>query len=144
MTDVHNQQTRSYNMSRIKGRDTKPEMLVRKTLFSNGFRYRLHVKKLSGKPDIVLPKLKTVIFVHGCYWHGHENCRYFVLPKTRTDWWLEKINGNKIRDEKNRKNLMRDGWKIITVFECELKKERRMKTLSAIIRKLNKITEKLK
>ena len=144
MTDVHDQKTRSYNMSRIKGKDTKPEMLVRRTLFSNGFRYRLHVKKLPGKPDIVLPKLKTVIFVHGCYWHGHENCRYFVLPKTRTDWWLTKINGNKFRDEKNKKELTCKGWKIITVFECELKKEKRVKTLAAIIRKLNNITEKLK
>ena len=131
-------------MSRIKGQDTKPEMLVRRALFSNGFRYRLHVRNLPGKPDIVLPKLKTVIFVHGCYWHGHENCRYFILPKTRTEWWQEKINGNKLRDEKNRKMLIRDGWKIITVFECALKKEKRMKTLSTIIRKLNKITEKLK
>jgi DNA mismatch endonuclease (patch repair protein) len=130
-------------MSRIRGKDTKPEILVRKTLFSNGFRYRLHVKKLPGKPDIVLPKLKTVIFVHGCYWHGHENCRYFALPKTRTDWWRNKINGNKLRDEENRKILIRNGWKIITVFECELKKEKRKNTLSAIIRKLNRLTKKL-
>jgi len=143
MADVHDQKTRSYNMSRIKSKDTKPEMLVRRTLFSNGFRYRLHVKKLPGKPDIVFPKLKTVIFVHGCYWHGHKNCRYFILPKTRTDWWLNKINGNKLRDEENRKSLIRSGWKVITVFECELRKEKRTKTLSAIIRKLNRIAEKL-
>ena len=143
MADVHDPKTRSYNMSRIKGKDTKPEMLVRRTLFSNGIRYRLHVKTMPGRPDIVLPKLKTIIFVHGCYWHGHENCRYFILPKTRTDWWLNKINGNKLRDEKNRKILIRSGWKIITVFECELRKEKRTKTLSAIIRKLNRIAEKL-
>jgi DNA mismatch endonuclease (patch repair protein) len=85
MADVHNKETRSYNMSRIKGKNTKPEMLVRKFLHANGFRYRLHVKNLPGKPDIVLPKYKTVIFIHGCFWHGHENCKYFVVPKTRTE-----------------------------------------------------------
>jgi len=89
MTDVHNRQTRSYNMSQIKGKNTKPEIMVRKFLFANGFRYRLHDKKLPGKPDIVLPKYKTVIFVNGCFWHGHEGCRYFVVPKTKTEWWLK-------------------------------------------------------
>ena len=79
---------------------TRPEMLVRKFLFSKGFRYRVHVKTLPGKPDIVLPKYKTVIFVHGCFWHGHEGCKYFVVPKTRTDWWLNKINTNKANDLK--------------------------------------------
>src|SRR3990172_2774500 len=101
MADVHNKKTRSYNMSQIKGKDTKPEILVRKFLFANGFRFRLHDKKLSGKPDIVLPKYKSVIFVHGCFWHGHENCKYFVVPKTRTKWWLKKIKGNKKKDLKN-------------------------------------------
>jgi len=91
MTDVHDKQTRSYNMSQIKGKNTKPEMLVRRFLFSKGFRYRLHVKDLPGKPDLVLPKYKTVIFINGCFWHGHEGCRYFVIPKTRTEWWLHKI-----------------------------------------------------
>jgi len=90
MADVHDKLTRSYNMSRIKSKDTKPEMLVRKFLFSKGFRYRLHVKNLPGKPDIVLPKYRTVIFVNGCFWHGHENCKYFVIPKTRTNRWKEK------------------------------------------------------
>ena len=108
-------------MSRIKGKDTKPEMLVRKYLFSKGFRYKLHDNKLYGKPDLVLPKLKTVIFIHGCYWHGHDNCRYFVIPKTRTDWWLDKIGKNKIRDNDNLLKLKNEGWKVITVFECELK-----------------------
>ncbi len=100
MADVHDIKTRSYNMSRIKGKNTKPEMLVRKFLHANGFRYRLHVKNLPGKPDIVLPKYKTVIFVHGCFWHGHEHCKYFVVPKTRTDWWLNKINSNITNDAK--------------------------------------------
>ncbi|MBS4058867.1 MAG: DNA mismatch endonuclease Vsr [Bacteroidetes bacterium] len=90
--DVHNPETRSYNMSRIKGKNTLPEMIVRKFLFSKGFRYKLHDKNLPGKPDIVLPKYKTVIFIHGCFWHGHEGCQYFVIPKTRTEWWLNKIN----------------------------------------------------
>ncbi len=87
-------------MSRIKGKNTKPEMLVRKFLHANGFRYRLHVKNLPGKPDIVLPKYKSVIFVHGGFWHGHEHCKYFVVPKTRTDWWLNKINSNITNDAK--------------------------------------------
>ncbi len=100
MADVHDKITRSFNMSRIKGKDTKPEMLVRKFLHANGFRYRLHVKNLPGKPDIVLPKYKTVIFVHGCFWHGHEHCEYFVVPKTRTDWWLNKIHSNITNDAK--------------------------------------------
>lgn len=85
-------------MSRIKGKDTKPEMLVRKFLFSNGLRYRLHDKKLPGKPDLVLTKYRIVIFVHGCFWHGHNGCKYYVIPKTRTKWWKEKIDGNIERD----------------------------------------------
>ena len=94
MADVHSKEQRSYNMSQIKGKNTKPEMLVRKFLFSKGFRYRLHIKDLPGKPDIVLPKYKTVIFIHGCFWHGHEGCKYSSIPKTRTEWWTEKINKN--------------------------------------------------
>ena len=94
MTDVHDKSTRSYNMSCIRNKDTRPEILVRKFLFANGFRYRLNDKKLPGKPDIVLPKYRTVIFVNGCFWHGHENCKYFKLPATRTEWWKEKIEGN--------------------------------------------------
>jgi len=98
MADVHEPEIRSYNMSRIKGKDTKPEMLVRKFLFSNGLRYRLHDKKLPGKPDLVLTKYRIVIFVHGCFWHGHNGCKYYVIPKTRTKWWKEKIDGNIERD----------------------------------------------
>ncbi len=96
MADVHSKETRSYNMSQIKSRNTKPEMLVKKFLHAHGFRYRLHVKDLPGKPDLVLPKYKTVIFIHGCFWHGHENCKYFVVPKTRTEWWLTKIDPIKL------------------------------------------------
>jgi len=94
MTDVHDSKTRSYNMSQIKGQNTKPEIKVRKFLFSKGLRFRLHNKKLSGKPDIVLPKYKSVIFVHGCFWHGHKDCKYFVVPQTRTDFLMNKINVN--------------------------------------------------
>lgn len=125
-------------MSRIKGKNTRPEMLVRKFLHSNGFRYRLHVKDLPGKPDIVLPKYRTVIFVHGCFWHGHEGCRYFVVPKTRTDWWLNKINGNVFNDTKAIKLLKKERWKIITLWECDLKPAKMTKTLSSLLRKLNK------
>jgi DNA mismatch endonuclease, patch repair protein len=116
MADVHNKATRSYNMSMIKGKNTKPEMLVRKFLHANGYRYKLHDKKLPGKPDIVLPKYRTVIFVHGCFWHGHENCKYYVVPKTRTQWWTDKINRNRANDEKAIKALKKDGWKIICVW----------------------------
>jgi DNA mismatch endonuclease, patch repair protein len=137
MADVHDKQTRSYNMSRIKGKNTKPEILVRKYLFTKGYRYKLHDKKLPGKPDIVLPKYKTVIFVHGCFWHGHENCRYFVLPKTRAVWWLNKIMGNKQKDGENFSLLLESGWKIITIFECELKKDKINQTLIHLYHELH-------
>lgn len=108
-------------MSRIRGKDTKPEMLVRKFLFSKGFRFRVNDKRLPGKPDIVLPKYKTVIFVHGCFWHGHEGCRYFVVPKTRTEWWLEKIGKNKANDVKKATALKEEGWRVFEIWECRLK-----------------------
>ena len=136
MADVHNKATRSYNMSRIKGKNTKPEMLVRKFLHANGYRYKLHDKKLPGKPDIVLPKYRTVVFVHGCFWHGHNNCKYFVVPKTNTQWWIDKINGNKANDEKAIKVLKKDGWKIITVWECELKPAKVEKTLATLLKRI--------
>ena len=117
-------------MSRIRGKDTKPEMLVRKFLHANGFRYRLHVKNLPGRPDIVLPKYKTVIFVHGCFWHGHGHCKYYVIPKTKTEWWLNKINGNIANDEKAILALQNEGWKVITLWECGLKTQKLLKTLA--------------
>ncbi len=137
MTDVHDKATRSYNMSRIKGKNTKPEILLRKFLFSKGFRYRLNDKNLPGKPDIVLPKYKTVIFVNGCFWHGHEGCRYFVVPKTRTDWWMEKIQGNKQKDSENFLRLTQLGWKIVTIFECELKRVKLNITLDKLLDELH-------
>jgi len=133
MADVHDAQTRSYNMSRIKGKNTKPEIMVRKFLFAKGFRYRLHEKKLPGKPDIVLPKYKTAIFVNGCFWHGHEGCKYFVIPKTRTYWWVNKIVQNKHLDSDNYVKLTDLGWKVITIFECRLKKDFREGTLNELI-----------
>ena len=123
-------------MSRIKGKDTAPEMLVRRYLHSLGYRYTLHNKKLPGKPDIVLPKYKTVIFVNGCFWHGHENCKYYVVPKTRTDWWQNKIEGNKKNDEKTQKILKKEGWKIINIWGCDLKKLKLEKTLKKLSIKL--------
>ena len=98
-----------FGMSRIKAKNTKPEMLVRHFLHAQGFRYKLHDKKLPGKPDIVLPKYKTAIFIHGCFWHGHKNCRYFVVPKTRTEWWLNKINTNIANDAKACKSFEERG-----------------------------------
>ncbi len=105
MADVHSKATRSYNISRIKSKDTKPEMLVRRWLHAQGFRYKLRDNKLPGKPDLVLPKYKTAIFVDGCFWHGHTDCKYFVVPKTRTKCWLNKINGNKPNDKKSGKDF---------------------------------------
>ena len=136
MADVHDKKTRSYNMSRIRSANTKPEMLVRKFLHANGFRYKLHDKTLAGKPDIVLPKYKTVIFIHGCFWHGHANCKYYVVPKTTTEWWLNKINKNSANDAKAINILKKEGWKIITVWECDLKVAKIEKTLKTLIKKI--------
>jgi DNA mismatch endonuclease (patch repair protein) len=133
MADVHEPEVRSYNMSRIKGKNTKPELIVRKFLFSKGFRYRIHDKRLPGQPDIVLPKYKTVVFIHGCFWHGHEGCKYFVVPKTRTEWWVNKINGNILKDNKSLTHLEAGGWKVITIFECQLKREKLLTTLNHLL-----------
>lgn len=116
-------------MSQIKGKNTKPEILVRRYFHSKGLRFKLHDKKLAGKPDMVFPKYNTVIHIHGCFWHGHKGCRYFVMPKTRTEFWLNKINNNKKRDSKNILALKKDKWKIITIWECELQRDKRETTL---------------
>ncbi|WP_163380680.1 very short patch repair endonuclease [Cyclobacterium sp. SYSU L10401] len=136
MADVHEPEIRSYNMSRIKGKDTKPEMLVRKFLHAHGFRYKLHDKKLPGKPDIVLPKYNSIVLVHGCFWHGHEGCKYYVVPKTRTQWWLDKIAVNKRKDQENEKKLNASGWNVFIVFECELKSGNQQETLMNLIKKI--------
>ena len=137
--DVHDKATRSYNMSCIKGKGTKPEEIVRKYLFSQGFRYRKNDKRLPGTPDIVLPKYKTVIFVNGCFWHGHEGCKYFVVPKTSSEFWLNKINRNQERDKEVKKELAKMGWHSITIWECELKPSNKDKTLESLLYTLNKI-----
>ena len=122
--DVHSKEVRSYNMSRIKGKDTKPEETVRKYLFSQGFRYRKNDKKLPGTPDIVLPKYKTVIFVNGCFWHGHEGCKYFVWPKNNAEFWHKKIRDNVLRDQRKVQALDLLGWKVIVVWECKIKSDK--------------------
>ncbi|NLF84439.1 MAG: DNA mismatch endonuclease Vsr [Candidatus Gastranaerophilales bacterium] len=119
--DVHTKEQRSRNMSAIKAKNTKPEIAVRKILFSMGYRYRLQSKDLPGKPDIVLPKYKTVIFVHGCFWHQHQDCKYAVMPESNRDFWKNKLKGNIKRDKENLKKLQELGWKVITVWECQLK-----------------------
>lgn len=134
--DRHSKEIRSYNMSRIRAVETKPEDTVRKYLFSRGLRYRKNVKTLPGKPDIVLPKYKTVIFVNGCFWHGHSNCRYFVMPKTNTEFWQEKITANIARDNRVIENLSAQGWEVLTVWECELKKPIREETLCSLYKRI--------
>ena len=137
--DVHNKETRSYNMSRIKGSKTKPEEIIAKYLFSQGFRYRRNVKKLPGTPDIVLKKYKTVIFVNGCFWHMHEGCKYFVWPKDNSEFWKNKLLTNKERDEKEKKEIEELGWKVIVVWECQLKKAERERTLNWLVEKIREV-----
>lgn len=130
--DVHSKETRSYNMSRIRATQTKPEEIVAKYLFSQGFRYRRNVKTLPGTPDIVLKKYRTVIFVNGCFWHMHENCKYFVWPDNNAKFWREKLLKNRERDEKNQAELKRMGWKVLVVWECQLRKADRAQTLNRL------------
>ncbi|GAB5440270.1 MAG: very short patch repair endonuclease [Fuerstiella sp.] len=118
MADVHSAAQRSYNMSRIRGKDTKPELLVRSVVHRMGYRFRLHRTDLPGKPDLVLPKHRKIIFVHGCYWHMHR-CRYGrVVPKTNTEFWQQKRQSNVQRDRRNLKQLRKDGWRVLVVWEC--------------------------
>ena len=132
MADVHSPETRSYNMSRIRGKDTKPEELVRKYLFSKGLRYRKNVKDLPGSPDIVLSKYRTCLFVNGCFWHKHEGCKYFVWPKNNAEFWKAKINGNVARDRRQQQALIAMGWNVLVIWECELKADVRDETLAKI------------
>ena len=133
MADIFSEEKRSYVMSRIKSKDTKPEMIVRKYLHAQGFRYGLHNKRLPGKPDLVLKKYKTCIFVNGCFWHGHKQCKTGTrLPKTRTEWWREKINKNRKRDIQKITELLGLGWCVITVWECDLKVKKRVGTLEKL------------
>ena len=137
MADLHTKEQRSYNMSRIKGKNTKPEMVVRRFLHAEGFRYRLHDPNLPGKPDIVLPKYKTVIFVHGCFWHGHRGCKLNRLPKKNIGYWLPKIQGNSERDKKHLKKLRSLSYRVIIVWECELTATNLSKTLNSLIISIN-------
>lgn len=132
MADVHSPETRSFNMSQIKGKNTKPEELVRRYLFSQGFRYRKNVSTLPGKPDIVLPKYKTCIFVNGCFWHKHEGCKYFVWPKNNAEFWKKKITGNVERDLRQQNELRLLGWNVVVIWECELKKDRFNETMASV------------
>ena len=122
MTDTLTQKRRSWNMSRIKGKDTNPELLLRSLLHKKGFRFRIHDKRLPGKPDIVLPRYRTVILVHGCFWHRHSGCRYAYTPKSRQEFWLKKFEDTIQRDNEQAALLKSNGWGIVVVWECELKK----------------------
>lgn len=141
MADVFTPEKRSEVMSKIRGKNTRPEEIVRKWLFNNGFRYRKNVTALPGKPDLVLPKYGAVVFVHGCFWHGHAGCKYFVVPKTRTEWWLAKINRNIEKDEESRATLAATGWRVFVVWECEISRkadiETRLCELAAELRSLD-------
>lgn len=142
MADIKTKESRSYNMSRIAGKDTKPEELVRKYLFSKGFRYRKNVRKLPGTPDVVLPKYRTVIFVNGCFWHGHEGCKYFVWPKNNAEFWRQKIETNISRDQRKEAQLRDMGWNVMIVWECELRPPKRQATLERLESQLRQILEK--
>lgn len=120
MVDVVDRKTRSRMMSGIKGKNTKPELIVRKALFAKGFRYRLHDKHLPGKPDLVFPRYKAVIFINGCFWHLHD-CHLFKWPSSNVEFWREKIEGNKAIDSRNSEALLESGWRILTIWECALK-----------------------
>lgn len=139
MADVHSPKTRSYNMSRIRSKDTKPEEIVRKYLFSKGFRYRKNDARFPGKPDIVLPKYKTVIFVNGCFWHKHEGCKYFVWPENNADFWKEKISANVERDQTIYRQLHQLGWNVLVIWECELKQKNRDDSLSKLVADIREI-----
>ncbi|RHR56393.1 DNA mismatch endonuclease Vsr [Clostridium sp. AF18-27] len=134
--DVHDKKTRSYNMSRICGKDTKPEEIVCKYLFSKGFRYRKNDKRLPGKPDIVLPKYKTVVFVNGCFWHKHEDCKYFVWPKSNPEFWKDKIERTVERDKEKIAELIASGWHVFVIWECQLKPVVRETTLQGLCKEI--------
>ena len=135
--DKLTKERRSWNMSRVRAKNTKPEVYVRSMLHRMGYRFRIHQKGLPGKPDIILPKYHTVVFVHGCFWHGHEGCKDFAPPKTRTGWWLNKINGNKKRDIDNVTQLKNLGWKVIIVWECELTPDKIGDSIQSIVNRLS-------
>lgn len=132
MSDTLTPQQRHNCMSNIRSVSTKPEVKLRKELWRKGFRYRKNDKRLPGSPDIVLPKHKTVIFIHGCFWHGHKGCKYYTIPKTNTDFWIEKVSRNQSRDEDVWRQLEVKGWSVVIVWECELKKNRFEETVDRV------------
>lgn len=139
MADTISPEHRSWNMSRIKDKDTKPEVKVRSWLFKQGFRFRKNDRRYPGRPDVVLPKYHTVIFVNGCFWHHHEGCQFAYIPKSRTDFWLKKFKANQVNDKLQRDALEQMGWHVIVVWECELKKdfEGVMKRIESSLRKFS-------
>lgn len=137
--DKLTKEQRHHCLASIRGKNTGPEIMVRKFLFSRGFRYRLNHPRLPGHPDIVMRKYRTCIFVNGCFWHGHDNCRYFVLPKTNTEFWKAKIERNRARDIEEQRKLASMGWHCITVWECQLKPAVRKQTLESLVYTLNSI-----
>lgn len=137
MADIFSKNKRSKIMSKISSKNTKPEIVLRKALFEKGYRYRINYKKLPGSPDIVLPKYKTVIFVHGCFWHAHSNCKEAHLPKTNIEFWRNKINSNIKRDKKTTQLLISLGWNIIIVWECEIKKKNMDSLINKIINSIS-------
>ncbi len=132
MSDVHTPEQRHKNMAAIHSSSTKPELKLRRALWSLGFRYRINEKDLPGKPDIVLPKYRTVVFVHGCFWHGHKGCKYYTVPKTNTEFWTAKVTRNQQRDQEVWRQLEAKGWAVIIVWECELKKYRFEDTVNSV------------
>lgn len=142
MADVHTSKIRSYNMSRIRSKNTKPEIIVRKYLYGAGIRYRLNVKQLPGKPDIVIGKYRIAIFINGCFWHGHNGHSCFVLPKTNTEWWRAKIEKTQARDLKHIDNLINMQWNVIVIWECQLKPKLRDATLLHLSTTISKIVLK--
>ena len=140
MADNLTQEKRSWNMSHIRSKDTAPEVKVRKYLFAQGFRFRKNVASLPGKPDIVLPKYHTVVFVHGCFWHCHPNCRRANIPKSREEYWGPKLARNVINDQKHYHDLAASGWKVIIVWECELKKKVFENTMDRVISQIKNET----
>ena len=139
MSNFQTSPQRHANMAAIHGKDTKPEMVVRRFLWGHGFRFRLNHPRLPGKPDIVMRKYRTCIFVNGCFWHGHESCRYYTIPKTNTEFWVNKVKRNKERDLKVQHELAAMGWHSITIWECELKPVKREDTLESLGFTLNKL-----
>jgi DNA mismatch endonuclease (patch repair protein) len=137
--DNRSKEARSRNMSNIPSKNTKPEETVRKYLFAHGLRYRKNVSKLPGKPDIVLPKYKAVVFVNGCFWHGHEGCKYFVPPKTNTEFWFAKFQYNQERDARNYQKLRDLGWRILIVWECEIRHGDANKRLDQLIEEIKTV-----